>query len=331
MKSSTIKTIASAIIMLMLLSIIQMPSLASTKENVILKKADEEFIIYYKDICNNEFQFAFSKTEGVEESTLSFTNAAKDQLTEKALYVAYLDDSNYSESVENNTTYIWVKDMEDNTVISGEKINLLDVLNDESIELVNNTTKRIDVDTTQIQKRNTMIDGVDTTITTGKIVINQKENAKYSYQLIKLTADTTEANKLFELAEELKDNKDNTYANLSLTKQFYDLYTQLMPTDWTEVDNFEILQPEEAREGDKYIVYIKEEQGQTSTIDAKFLVCRYEEDQGKNQEEKTITETVKLPVTYDSIALIVALAIIILAIIIVAILKLKSNKKEKNS
>ena len=131
--------------------------------------------------------------------------------------------------------------------------------------------------------------------------------------------------------EILKELRKGNQVLVNTGNREADLYTQLMPTDWTEVDNSEILQPEEAREGDKYIVYIKEEQGQTSTIDAKFLVCRYEEDQGKNQEEKTITETVKLPVTYDSIALIVALAIIILAIIIVAILKLKANKKEKNS
>lgn len=331
MKNSTCKIIASLITMLMLLAIIQLPVMASTKENVTLKKADGEFIIYYEDICNEQFQFAFSKVGGVEEDTLSFTNAAKDQPTEEGLYIAYLDSSNYAESVESDATYIWIKDMEDNTLISGEKIDLTKALDDEKIELVNTTTKRIDVDTTQKHERKEVIDGVDTTITTGKIVINGKDDASYSYELIKLTGETDAANMLFELAEKLEENNEDTFKNLKQTKQFFNLYMQLMPDDWTEIDDLEILQPEGARKGDKYIAYIREYSDDVETIDAKFLTCEYSELSGVNEEETTITETVKLPVTYDSIALIVALAIIIIAIIIVAILKIKSNKKEKNS
>ena len=45
----------------------QLPVMANTKDNVILEKA-EGYLIYYKDICNNEFELAFSNdsTENVE-------------------------------------------------------------------------------------------------------------------------------------------------------------------------------------------------------------------------------------------------------------------------
>ena len=334
MKSSTVKIIAFLLTVLMLLLMIQMPIQANTEEkNIILKKANDEFIIYYENICNNEFQFAFSKDKTTGEGDLSFTNSVKDQLTEKSLNVAYIDTTSYNQVVENSTTYIWIKDMNDNLVISGEELDLKNSIDDSIIEVVNNTTKRIEVDTTQKNQTNEMVNEVDTTITTGKVVIKEQEGARYSYQLIKLADNTTEANQLFDLAEKLKENITDTYTNLSLTKQFYDLYMELMPVEWTDVENGEILQPEDTVEGDKYILYIREDIPETdkTTIDAKFLVCEYEQDAGFDKKEETITETVKLPVTYDSIVLIVVFAIIILAIIIVAILKVKSNKKDKQN
>ena len=60
-------------------------------------------------------------------------------------------------------------------------------------------------------------------------------------------------------------------------------------SEWTAVENSEILQPENTVEGDKYIVYIKETKGNDETVDAKFLTCVYKEDAGVDKEEKTIT------------------------------------------
>ena len=155
----------------------------------------------------------------------------------------------------------------------------------------------------------------------------------YSYVLTKLDDKTTDANKLFELADTLKNSIDDTYTNLSLSKQFYDLYVKLMPSnsEWTAVENSEILQPENTVEGDKYIVYIKETKGNDETVDAKFLTCVYKEDAGVDKEEKTITETVKLPVTFDSGAILfTVLGIIIIALAIFVFIRIKSNKKDEN-
>lgn len=137
---------------------------------------------------------------------------------------------------------------------------------------------------------------------------------------------------MFELAEEIDKGTNNTYDSLCLTKQFYDLYIKLIPetTKWTEVTNSEILQPEKTVDGDKYIVWIKEETDTDSTIDAKFLRCVYEYDEGRNQKEETIVETVKLPVTFDSgTILFIALGIIAIALIIIIIAKVRSSRKEE--
>ena len=332
MKKSTIKLVAFGMLVLMLLSIFTVPVKAETYEKVVLKKADKEFLIYYKDICNDEFEFAFSVDNSQPTDDL-FTRSAKDQADEGALDVAYIDATLYDTYFATNKAYIWIRDNNDQMLVSADLVDLTDALNDEMIELVNNTTKRIDVDTTQTHETHEMVDGVDTTVTTGKVVVDEKGGAKYSYTLTRLTDTTTKANKLFDLAEALKEDISDTYTNLSLSKQFYDLYMELMPTnsEWTEVENSEILQPDNTVEGDKYIVYLKEETADSITVDAKFLTCVYKADEGVDQKEETITETVKLPVTFDSgTILFIILGIIVLALVIFAIIRVKANKKDEN-
>lgn len=332
MKKSTIKLVAFGMLVLMLLSIFTVPVKAETYEKVVLKKANKEFLIYYKDICNDEFEFAFSLDKSQPTDDL-FTRSAKDQADEGALDVAYVDETLYDTYFTTNKAYIWIRDNNDQMLVSADLVDLTDALNDGMIELVNNTTKRIDVDTTQTHETHEMVDGVDTTVTTGKVVVDEKGGAKYSYTLTRLTDTTTKANKLFDLAEALKEDISDTYTNLSLSKQFYDLYMELMPTDpeWTEVENSEILQPDNTVEGDKYIVYLKEEIADSTTVDAKFLTCVYKADEGVDQKEETITETVKLPVTFDSgTILFIILGIIVLALVIFAIIRVKANKKDEN-
>lgn len=332
MKKTTIKLVAFGMLVLMLLSIFTVPVKAETYEKVVLKKADKEFLIYYKDICNDEFEFAFSVDNSQPADDL-FTRSAKDQADEGALDVAYIDATLYDTYFATNKAYIWIRDNNDQMVVSADLVDLTDALNDGMIELVNNTTKRIDVDTTQTHETHEIVDGVDTTITTGKVVVDEKSGAKYSYTLTRLTDTTTKANKLFDLAEALKEDISDTYTNLSLSKQFYDLYMDLMPTDseWTEVENSEILQPDNTVEGDKYIVYLKEETADSTTVDAKFLTCVYKADEGVEQKEETITETVKLPVTFDrGTILFIILGIIVLALVIFAIIRVKANKKDEN-
>lgn len=330
------KLVAFAILTLMLSTIFQLPAMAATKEKVILKKEDKKFLIYYEDICEKEFEFAYSTNSSENVENLVFKSAIPDISSGKSLNVAYIDESlyNYFDNA-NKSVYIWIKDSTDNIIVTADLLELNDAIDDEMIQLVDNTTKRIHVDTTKKHVRKDMVDGVDTTVTVSKAVIDQpKTGATYYYELIPVNDENAQAKELFDLAEKLQSTTLDTYENLSLSKKFYDLYQQLMPDarGWTLVENNEILQPEEARTGDKYIIYLKEDDDENTTVvDAKFLICEYIPDEGVAKEPKNISKIVKLPVTFDKGSILfVALGIIVLALAIFAIIRVKLNKKDEN-
>lgn len=340
MKNSKIKIVAFIILILMLLSILTVPVKAETYEKVVLKKADNEFLIYYKDICNDEFEFAFSLDSNKPADEL-FTKSAKDQATEGALNVVYVDETLYNTYFTTNKAYVWIRDNSDKVVVSADLVDLTDALDNEMIEVVNTTTivdaktDRIEVDTTQIYETHPEVEDVTTTVTRGKIVVKEKENSKYYYSLVKVSDEGSKAKEMYDLAKTLSDNKTtDTYKSLSLTKKFYELYEELTPTDneWEEVVNSEILQPDTARTGDKYIVYIKEANADGEIIDAKFLESVYKFDEVRKDEEDTVvTETVNLPVTFDSGSILfIILGIIVLALVIFVIIRIRANKKDES-
>ena len=336
MKKSTIKIVAFVIIMLMLFGSMVMPVKASTEyESIILKTGEGEYIVYYGDVCEEEFQFAVADSATTDPSTLSYTGSVKDKLEDGALNVAYVDSTNNPANA--TKVYMWILDNSDNEVVSAYEIDLSEALTDSIIELVNTTTianadtERIKVDTTKTQTENKTVDGVDTIITTGKIVVTEKENAKYSYTLIQVE-DGSDAKNLSDLVTDINNYSGNTYGKLELVKDFYDNYTKLMPKDaeWTNIENGEILQPEDAKEGDLYIAYIKEKASDgKEVIDVKILECIREEKQGKDEKEETITEVVSSPVTYDSITLLVIFGVILILIVMVVVLKRRENKKSE--
>ena len=73
MKNQPLKIAAILIIsLILLLTLNSIVKATGNKENIILKKAENEFIVYFEEICNNEFQFALSTNEKESENTLVF-------------------------------------------------------------------------------------------------------------------------------------------------------------------------------------------------------------------------------------------------------------------
>ncbi len=331
MKKSLIKILLLGIFVSIILFALTISVYAETgNETIVLKKSDNKYLIYYNEICNNIFQFAISNSSSTNVDSLNFVNSAKDSTNEDALNVAYVDGTNNPQNY--TELYIWIKDENGNPLKSGEEIDIENAIDDEIINFINTTTiankatERIKIDTTQTVTKNSIIDGVDTTITTGKIVIDAKAGSSYYYELLSANDNTSNPGKLYELADKINNYSGNAYGKLKLAKEFYNLYLSQMPqsSEWKTVENNEILQPEDTVAGDKYIVYIKEVKSDGSEIiDVKLLECIREEAQGKNQKK----ETSKLPITYDSIALLVIFAILIFAIVIVLILKKKQSEK----
>lgn len=341
------KIMVTLVLSIMLMTMVSIPVLAVTNEKVILKNSDNEYLIYYKEFCSQEFQFAISTDQDAKEEDLSFTKSAKDkpETSSDASNVAYIDKTSFESIFGKNPTslvaYVWVKNAEGSIEIKADQINLNNALTDEMITLVNTTTKanestdRIEVDTTKSNITHPEVEGIEATLKTGKIVIKEKENAKYYYSLVKVSDENTLAKEMYELAEKMQTNQNaNTYEKLTNQKRFYELYEALIPSssEWKEVKDSEILQPESARTGDKFIAYIKEENGQETLVDAKLLVSQYEyEERRVNEDDKVVTETVKLPVTFDSGAILfTVLGVIVVALIVFVFIRKNSDKKDEN-
>ena len=137
-----------------------------------------------------------------------------------------------------------------------------------------------------------------------------------------------------ELAEEIESKYDamDMYEKDQIAEEFNSLYTKLVEVDnWQEVENMKVEQPEESVAGDKYIVFLKKVDKEKTTLDAQFLTA-YDDYKPNAVKEQIVTqETTRLPITYDSIALIVILAIVVIALVVVFIRMKKLNKKDEEN
>ena len=101
------------------------------------------------------------------------------------------------------------------------------------------------------------------------------------------------------------------YTKIGVYNKFNKLYEKLKPTNqdnWIEVQNNEILQPEDTKDGDQYILWLKEDNETNSKVDIQFLTSTRQE-----TEEKIVEKiTTRLPVTYDNNILLIVLVILII-------------------
>ena len=135
------------------------------------------------------------------------------------------------------------------------------------------------------------------------------------------------------LAEKLKNeyNDANMYEKIKMSTEFYQRYqTLISKANWQSVENMQIKQPKTATENSKYIVFIKKVKNNVETYDVQFLTSKEEQNPTYEREKKVVQETTKLPITGDSIVLLVASVVVISAMIFVFIRmkKLKNKNRE---
>ena len=313
MKNQILKL--TSIILLILFTLTMMPTLvkaADESEGIILEKSDQK-IIYIKGMESTEFKYAFSNEDN--SSDVSYTTASKDTNGE---YVAYIDGTE---------TYKYM------FIAQGDKTETVELdtfksITEEEIKEVENLTKIINVSTDESTTKVSQNDGTTVTKTRGKIVV--KDDGTYEYQLIKLTNKT--AKELYDQLSTLS-NAEKMYDKLLAEIKIRDDYAKLLKdASWKDAKNKEILEPENAQDGEKYVVLIREvKDSKTVRTDVQFMTCGREDAEGvektEKEEEKTVTKKTKLPVTGENLALYISLGVIILAIIFVAI-KMKKSKKE---
>lgn len=284
-----------------------------------IQLSNGDYSIYIENNLDTNFEFGFSTSKDTEPVT----------------YIAAANDGTYNVAFINSSTestfagkpeYLWVRTSANNYLIKGEKVELDNVLTVEQIDYIQNLTKNIEVALGKKVVTDDEIDGKKITVTVGKIEILEEGN--YQYQIIKVP-ESGEYKDFFSLAERISkfNNSVDMYTKLVTYKEFGTLYNslygKLVQEDWKNVENKEIIQPDNAETGDEYVIWINKD---NSTIDVQFLTSE------KTYEEQKIVEQVTtiLPDTYDDNTLLIILALLIIATVIVSIrIKSLKNKQEK--
>ncbi len=346
LKKFKIKLLSFFIITL-LAFIIQPVKAQAVNENIsVVNIQKNEYIIYIKDYTDKQFKYSFTNNDNSKETELSYINSISDLEGNQG---AFFDEETY-QKLKGKTIYLWAKDENNNFILTGTQIDLTNSLTKENIGITENTTKRIAVEiakskeTTNSTKpvRTEKVNGIKETAKSGYIKITDSKNAMYYYKRVK-TTDSEDYSKLMKLAEEINNKYSgmDIYEKIQANKEFYNLYSKLInEVDWQEVKDMEVKQPESARlsngVGDKYIVFLKKvSQNGEQITDAQFLqeYYDYEPITKKDKIETIETQATSslplkyLPLTYDSIMLIVALAIVVVALIVIFIRMKKASKK----
>lgn len=325
MLSYKTKLTVSTIIAILFISILGMIyTVNGANENMqIIKKSGNEYLIYISEHMGSQFEFAFSNDQGADKETLGYKSSILDS-TSKKNNVAYIDNSLYT-TYFSGKTYFWARDLSGKYFAEKVEVDLSKAIEESNVNLINNLTKIIKVDTKNTITTSEVVNEVKVTKTVGKVDVLE-EGTTY-YQLVKLPA-SEEYNEFMKTAEKIANDKieNNMYAKLEVANKFSNYYNRLVPdiddANWIKVNNNTILQPEESHNGEQYILWLKTENNRENKIDVQFLTC-FEDYKPEVISEKITT---KLPVTYDNPILFIILAVLVVAFVVVLILRNKSEK-----
>ena len=300
--------------------------LATNDGLTILKKNDTEYIIYLNANLDKEYEYAFTNNKDDNKESLDYIRAEKESAENK--YVMYVSGTKYDNYFKGNTAvYVYARDLDGNYLADGVSIDLNDSIPYSAVDLANNVTKRIAVDTTQKTVTQKTENGIKYTQINGRVDITDGKDSKYSYYLVKLPS-TDDYNRFMSLAEEINKLQANSglYDNIRMCKEFYDLYNQLMPSEnWAEVTDMKIEQPADSKTGEQYVLWIKNDT--KNIVDVQFLTCFQDENKEFVKEENIVKTTSKLPITYDSIVLFVILGVALVLLVMVIVAKKKNASK----
>ncbi len=328
MKQVKVKIMTMVLVTILVALILQVNVFAAETEIQVVKMENEDYIIYVKDLANTEFKFAIANKENAEEGDLNYIKSTSDG---EGNQVALIEKTKIAEN-ENYYIYIMEKDKEVSKV---NKVDFSQAFDTNKMKEVETTTNRIKTELlTDLEKRNEEVNGIKYTETVGGLKIVDEDTAEYFYERTKLPKE--KYSELRELADKLNKEYEEKemYSKIEFAKEFYTLYHELIDqAQWTEVENNEIKQPIEAQKDEQYIVFIKKEaQNGAITYDAKFMTSYREDEEEKipgRIETKVTQETTKLPITGDSIALFVILAVVVIALILIFVRMKKLQDKER--
>lgn len=326
MKSFT-KNLVLILLLIITFLILLVTKVHATEESVALVKVNEDYLIYIENLENKDFKFAFSNTEG-DYSNVQFIKNWEDT---NGVHVAGLEKS--TEVEFGNTIFLLIEEGEGETKVNNSiKLDLSKAITKEEMESIESLTKIIKVDTQNTTTTASNENGIATTQTVGQIDITDSKEYNYQYQLIKIDNNSSKtANDLIKLIDSLQtEYKDmSMYNKINAITNVKDLYEALQKeAQWKDVKDWVIYQPEDSKDGDQYIVLIQQlSKDKILKRDIQFLICEEGHQEEYVKEVKEVKKATALPVTYDSILLIVLLAVIVIIAIIVFIRMKRLNEE----
>ena len=330
MKKSSIKVLIGLVLIFLSLMLCQNVVLATTLDTAVLEK-ETGYIVYVEGYYEKDFEFTFSSKPDATLSELEFKSNAKD--TETGRNIAYIEGSVSEDS--KNYLYVRVKNSETNEYVlevEGLEVDIKTSVTEEDVSYVKETTKRVNVEIGTEKIRDERVEEILYTTIVGKLTIIDEdlENNTYSYAMIPV-AENEKAKELMVLAETVANQNEETdiMEIIHSTRKFLDLYNELIPTEWNEVTDSKIMQPDDAENGDKYVVFIKKAGKERAEIlDAQFMTSVKEVWTDDEYEQDTREVVTKLPVTGESIAIFIVLGVAVVLLVVLLVIK-KKNKKTK--
>lgn len=332
-KTFTKKFLLCLLLVTIFIALLQVVSLAKSEKLQMIKKGEEEYIIYVSNLLNEEFAFAFANKADELKENLVFQNSAKDSL-ENGNNIAYVDSTLYNSYFKDKeNTYLWVKQGEEYK-LEAEAVNLTDALSEDEIQSLNKITKTIEVKVGEKELPVETVDEVKVTHKLNTLVIQDSKLKNVKYQIFK-SVEGTKVAELVDLANKLNQLEDkDMFTKLQTYSNFKKVYASVMPdendSDWADVEENTILQPQNSKKDEQYVVCIKAENENDITIkDIQIMTCKDEYTPEYEKQKVVKKEVSKMPITGDSIVLFIIAGIIIILIAVISILKVKSGKKAK--
>lgn len=319
-------------VLILIMAIILPTKIFAANETVAIVKIENDYSIYINGLEDKDFRFGFTNQNTEEKINEIELHANWED--NKGTNIACIESS--SDLNLNEAVYMIIE-------VDGKKtvteLDLNRAISQNDMANVEALTTIISVDTKQTTTTSDNEDGVATTQTIGQVDIIESaeynyQDYDYKYQLIKIDGTESEtANKLITLVDSIQSNYSSlsTYNKILVTTEIRDLYSDLKDeADFDDVKDFVIYQPEDSKEGDKYLVLLQQLDNEIVVReDIQFLICTEGHKQEVVKEVKEIKKATALPRTFDSIILFVVLAIIVIIAIAVIIRMKRLSKDEK--
>ena len=321
------------VLALVILALVIPTKIFAATQSVAIVKIEDDYSIYIDGLENKDFKFSFTNQKP-ESDNPGDSNLIANWEDNNGVHIACLEST--SDIDLNEKVYMIIEADGETSVTELDLENAIDKAEMANVEAL---TTIISVDTNQTTTTSDNENGVATTQTVGQVDITESseynyEDYEYKYQLIKIDGTESEtAKQLSDLVDSLQTSYStlSTYNKILKTKEIRDLYNSLKDeASMSDVKDYVIYQPEDSKEGDKYLVLLQQlSGGRVVREDIQFLVCTEGHQQEVVKEVKEIKKATALPRTFDSIILLVVLVVIVIIAIAVILRVKKLSKNEK--